>query len=192
MGSDHRHGDFEALLRPHLDSLYRMAYRFTGHSEDAEDLVQELLLHLYRSSQDLAQIAALRPWLKRSLYHLFVDQWRRRQRTPFGHLYSEPWEALFENAASTAAPERDIQAAELRHQVLHALYGLGKEHRALLVLHDMEGRELPELADLLHLPLGTLKSRLFRARRKLREALGNGNPAAGSGVIRNEVSEYEL
>lgn len=192
MGNDYRNGEFEALVRPHLDSVYRLAYRFTGHREDAEDLVQELLLHLYRGPQNLAQIAALRPWLKRSLYHLFVDQWRRRQRTPFGHLHNEPWEALFENAVSTAAPERDTQAAELRHQVLHALYALGKEHRALLVLHDMEGRELPELADLLHLPLGTLKSRLFRARRKLRKALDNGNPAAGSGVIRDEVSEYEL
>ncbi|MGH8378881.1 MAG: sigma factor-like helix-turn-helix DNA-binding protein, partial [Gammaproteobacteria bacterium] len=100
--------------------------------------------------------------------------------------------ALFENEAGTAAPERDTQAMELHHQVLRALYGLGKEHRALLVLHDMEGRELPELAGLLQLPLGTLKSRLFRARRKLREALVNGNPAAGSGVMNSEVSEYEL
>lgn len=192
MGNDYRNGEFEALVRPHLDSIYRLAYRFTGHREDAEDLVQELLLHLYRGPQDLAQIAALRPWLKRALYHLFVDQWRRRRRTPFGHLHDEPWEALFENAAGAAGPDRDTQAAQLRRRVLHALYGLDKKHRALLVLHDMEGRELPELAELLQLPLGTLKSRLFRARRKLREALGSGNPAAGSGVMNSEVSEYEL
>lgn len=192
MGNDNRRVEFEALVRPHLDGLYRLAYRFTGGREDAEDLVQELMVRLYRKHRDLAQVDALQPWLLRALHNLFVDQWRHRRRTPFGHLYPEPWEALFENEAAPGTPEQAAQAAGLRRQVLDALYSLGQEHRALLVLHDIEGRGLPELAETLNLPLGTLKSRLFRARRKLRTVLGDRNPLTGPDVVTSEVSQNEL
>lgn len=192
MNNDYRRREFATLVRPHLDSLYRLAYRFTGHSEDAEDLVQELMLHLYRGHQDLAGVGALKPWLTRALYNLFVDQWRHRQRTPLGHLHPEPWESMFENEAAPTAPEQAVQDADTRRHVLTVLYGLSREHRALLVLHDMEGRELPELAELLRVPLGTLKSRLSRARHKLREALSDWNPAADSSVIRDKAPEHEL
>ncbi len=191
-GDDNHRVEFEALVRPHLDGLYRLAYRLTGHNQDAEDLVQELMMRLYRSPHDLAQVASPGPWLVKALHNLFVDQWRHRRRTPFGHLHHEPWEALFENEAGIQAPEQEAHAADLRRQVLAALYSLRKEHRALLVLHDVEGRSLPELADVLHLPLGTLKSRLFRARRKLRAALGDRNPLTRSDVIADEVSQYGL
>lgn len=191
MGNDTQRAEFETLVRPHLNGLYRLAFRFTGHSQDAEDLVQELLIRLYRGSQDLAQVGALRPWLVRALHNLFVDLWRHKRRTPFGHLHPESWDTLFENEAGTQTPERETQAAELRSRVVAALYSLSQEHRALLVLHDMEGHNLPELADTLRLPLGTLKSRLFRARRKLREALAERNPSAEADVIADEVSQHE-
>lgn len=184
--------EFAARVRPHLEALYRLAYRLTGRSEDAEDLLQELLLRLYRNPGELARVEALRPWLVRSLHNLFVDQWRRWRRSPFGHLHPEPWEELLVNRPGGDPPDQQAQAAELRRAVLAALYRLSKEHRALLVLHDMEGRTLPELAELLHLPLGTLKSRLFRARRKLRRALEARNPLAHSGVETKEDSGYEL
>jgi RNA polymerase sigma-70 factor (ECF subfamily) len=192
MGNDKRRQEFEALVRPHLDGLYRRAYRFTGHSQDAEDLVQELLLRLYRGPQDLRRIKELRPWLLRALHNLFVDQWRHRGRTPWGHLHPAPWDELLANEAEGGNPEQDAHTVELRRQVLAALYRLSRKHRALLVLHDMEGRSLPELAELLHLPLGTLKSRLFRARRKLRAALDDRNLSTPADVISNEAPAYEL
>ena len=178
-----RRAEFEALVRPHLEWLYRLAYRYTAQAQDAEDLVQELLVRLYRNPEQLAELNAPRPWLTRSLYNLFIDQWRHRRRTPFGHLHQEPWEALFLDQAGGATPESELQSAGLRRLVLEALYRLDAEHRALLVLHDVEGHTLPELADTLGLPLGTLKSRLFRARRKLRRQLGGGNPLEQTDVI---------
>ena len=192
MGNDTRRQEFEALVRPHLDALYRLAYRFTGQSHDAEDLVQELMLHLYRGPQDLSGIGELRPWLLRALHNLFIDQWRHRRRTPLGHLHPEPWDELLSNEAAGSTPERDIYTAELQRKVLAALYRLHKRHRALLVLHDMEGRSLPELAGLLQLPLGTLKSRLFRARRQLRAALGERNLSVLLDVLPSEASSHEL
>ena len=191
-GNDDRRVEFEALVRPHLGVLYRLAYRFTGHSQDAEDLVQELMVRLYRSPRNLAAMPTLRPWLVRVLHNLFVDQWRHRLHTPFGHLHPEPWDGLFENIAGVPSPEQEAHVADLRQQVLAALYSLSNEHRALLVLHDVEGRSLPELTDVLHLPLGTLKSRLFRARRKLRTALSERNPSARPDVVADEVSQYGL
>lgn len=192
MGNDERAGKFDALVRPHLGGLYRLAYRLTGHSEDAEDLVQELMVRLYRGGQDLDQVDALRPWLLRALHNLYIDAWRRKRRTPFGYLHPQPWEDLLENTPGGASPELAARTTAMRRQVLDALYSLGKEHRALLVLHDMEGRSLPELAGLLKLPIGTLKSRLFRARRKMRLALESRNHLALSDVITDEASEYGL
>ena len=180
---DRRRAEFEALVRPHLEWLYRMAYRYTAQTQDAEDLVQELLARLYRNPEDLTRLSDLRPWLTRTLYNLFVDQWRHRRRTPFGHLHSEPWEALFAEEGGGDTPESELQSAGQRRLVLEALYRVDEEHRALLVLHDVEGHTLPELTETLGLPLGTLKSRLFRARRKLRRQLGGGNPLAETDVI---------
>lgn len=193
-GSDKNRARFEALVRPHLDLLYRLAYRFTGQSADAEDLVQELMIRLYRNPQELAQIEVLRPWLVRALHNLFIDHWRHQRRTPFGYLHPEPWEELFADTEGGDTPENEAQARDRRTHVLKALYGLSHEHRALLVMHDMEGRELPELAEVLQVPLGTLKSRLFRARRKLRDVLGEWNPLDDTDVIAGEaeVSQYGL
>lgn len=179
--------EFEAQVRPHLAWLYRLAYRFTGHREDAEDLVQELLVRLYRHPSELARLESPRPWLTRALHNLFVDQWRHRQRTPLGHLHPDPWDDLFVDEADSGTPEKALQLAGVRRDILAALYRLEPEHRALVVMHDMEGRSLSELAETLDLPLGTLKSRLFRARRKLRRLLGGGNPLGETDVIVAEV-----
>lgn len=170
-------------MRPHLEWLYRLAYRYTGQTQEAEDLVQDLLVRLYRNPRHLAEVDAPRPWLIRALHNLFIDQWRHRRRTPFGHLHPEPWDTLFVDEGGGVTPEDELQSAGLRRLVLEALQRLDAQHRALLVLHDVEGHTLPELADTLRLPLGTLKSRLFRARRKLRRQLGGGNPLDETDVV---------
>lgn len=187
MTPDSRHAEFEALVRPHLTWLYRQAHRYTGHREDAEDLVQELLARLYRDPGKLSQMAAPRAWLTKVLHNLYVDQWRHRRRTPLGHLHPEPWDALLEKKSAEDAPEDAASAAELRQDIIAALYTLGREQRALLVLHDVEGHGLQELSEALDVPVGTLKSRLFRARRTLRERLSEGNHLAAPDVIMAEV-----
>ncbi|MFQ5488882.1 MAG: RNA polymerase sigma factor, partial [Gammaproteobacteria bacterium] len=68
---------FERLLRPHLEQLYRLAYRFTGNATDAEDLVQDLLIKIYPRREELKQVEKLRPWLARVMYNLFIDHKRR-------------------------------------------------------------------------------------------------------------------
>ncbi len=185
-----RQARFEARVGPHLGSLYRTAYRLSGHPQDAEDLVQELLLRLYRKSEQLGQLDNLHSWLNRALHNLFVDQWRRGRHTPLRNLYQVPWDELLQDQDSQEDdPERLAHTEAVRDRILAALYTLGREQRAILVLHDMEGHTMNELCGLLDLPLGTVKSRLFRARRRLRTLLEEGNLSQGIGVLLHEASE---
>jgi RNA polymerase sigma-70 factor (ECF subfamily) len=162
---------FEALLRPHVDYLYRLAWRFTGNRADAEDLVQDLLLKLYPRTDELAAVEALRPWLARVLYRQFVDRVRSRDRRP-GLDPALADDAVLERLPSEAeGPEARAERARWQERILAALQQLNPEQRAVVAMHDVEGYTLEELETILDTPLGTLKSRLHRARRRLRELL---------------------
>lgn len=178
---------FEDLLRPHVAFLYRLAWRFTGSAADAEDLVQDVLLKLYPRSAELAGIEQLRPWLARVLYRQYVDDLRRRARSPVSALADggegegDPLDAV---AAVEIGPDGHAERGEWRDRILAALGQLNPEQRAVVAMHDVEGYSLEELEPILQVPLGTLKSRLHRARRRLRALLGMEPFAAGERVKR--------
>lgn len=162
---------FDALVSPHLVRLYRLAYRFTGAPEDAEDLVQALLVKLIPQQQKLAQVEQLGPWLARSLYHLYVDQLRRRSISPLDLGDGDGGEALEALATEPTAPEDAVEQLLTQERVAAAVAQLPDEQRMLIAWHDIEGYTLEELADRHHIPIGTLKSRLHRARARLRRML---------------------
>ena len=167
--------DFESLLRPQFDYLYRIAYRFTGNKADAQDLVQELLIKLYPRAKELGKVSSLRPWLVRVLYRLFLDSERKQMRSPLRLVKSKdafntenPLDQLH---GSEPDPEQYTQQRNLAEHIQQALGRLSKDQRAVITLHDIEGYRLNELEALLEVPLGTLKSRLHRARANLKEIL---------------------
>lgn len=170
-----RDSDFERLVRPHLERLYRLAWRFTQSSEDAEDLVQALLLKLLPQAARLAEIEQPGPWLARSLYYLYIDQLRQQRRADAGlgtRIHDESvLEAVVDEACES--PEQATERARLNRRLEAALATLSPEHRALVALHDIEGHTLEELARMLDVPIGTLKSRLHRARANLRWLLSD-------------------
>lgn len=167
--------DFEALVGPHVDHLYRMAYRFTGRQEEAEDLVQDLLVKLYPRVEELNRVEQLRPWLTRVLYNQFVDQHRKSSRLRLWGSGDDPEDNRgdpFDRLPSEDPdPEATTQERFTRAQLEGALAKLSGEHRAVLALHDMEGYTLVEMASILEVPTGTLKSRLHRARARIRDLL---------------------
>jgi len=165
----HRERDeFEQLLIPHMEHLVRLAYRFTGNNADAEDLVQELLIQLYARKTDLKPVGHLRSWLVRGLYYRYVDSVRSAVRDPLKVLEDEEVDALIDpKSSSERAADNDIQAFRLDQ----AMAQLNPDQKALMSLHDMEGYTLAELETLLETPIGTLKSRLHRARKMLRKAM---------------------
>lgn len=171
---------FEAITRPHLDRLYRLAYRFTGSRHDAEDLVQSLLVKLVTQEARLAAVDLPGPWMARALYHLYVDHTRRRSRTEAA-LGQPVTDTDFIDGLADEVAESPEQAAErqlLRRRLRAALAQLPVEQRALIAWHDMEGYTLDELALALDVPLGTLKSRLHRGRASLRRHLMEPSAAA--------------
>jgi RNA polymerase sigma factor (sigma-70 family) len=167
----HKAYRFERQIRPHLDRLHRYASRLTGHVDDAEDLVQDLLLSLYRKDIDLDRLENSATWLLKSLYYQFIDFTRKQKRNP-GLPNLETLETLLDGLPDehTRAEQLAEQAA-LQQQLRSALTSLNPEQRALVVLHDMEGFALSELATILDTPIGTLKSRLHRARNTLRQQI---------------------
>jgi RNA polymerase sigma factor (sigma-70 family) len=169
--------EFAQLMREHVPTLYRSAYRWTGAADRAEDLVQQLLVRLYPRLAELRELDRLRPWVLRVMYRIFVDELRRERASPvqFG---ADP-AAAAETASSEDEPWLDpgpgpAELAErqlTQERLVRAWERLGEEHRVVLSLHDIEDYTLPELAEIMDIPLGTLKSRLHRARARLRELL---------------------
>jgi len=151
-----------------MDALRRLALRLTGSQEDADDLVQEFLSHLYPKAGAVLAVEQPRPWLMRVLYRLFVDRWRRRRADPVSDQPIEPDSQLSEAIDTPDAVFERRLTAERLQDLLDALPDVQRE---LLILHDVEGYTLPEVAETLAVPLGTLKSRLHRARERLRIAL---------------------
>lgn len=159
---------FEQQIRPHLGALHRYASRLTGQADDAEDLVQDLLLSLYRKDINLDALENTATWLLKSLYHQFIDFTRKQKRNPGVPNPESPDARMNELADENTRAEHLAEHSALQRQIKQALAQLNPEQRALVVLHDMEGFALSELEQILDNPLGTLKSRLHRARQAMR------------------------
>ena len=170
---------FEALIRPHLRELYTYAWRLCGNRERAEDVVQDLVTRLYQSRARLDEVDRLRPWLYKSLFRQYLNSRRSESRSPFGYLeHDEDVLDGLEDEHNTpeALTERHLQRAELNR----ALHTLSPEFRDVLVMHDIEGFAVAEVAEILDIPVGTVKSRIHRARNSLRRKLIHGTLHDGS------------
>lgn len=161
---------FEGLVRPHIQYLYRLAYRFCGNQEDAEDLVQDLLVKLYPRQSELEQVEKLRPWLVTTLYRMFVDNTRKKARSPLELVDDET--VFYGTTDNEEHTPDDVLAEDQRIDRIQAAFSrLSEEHRVILTLHDVEGYRLLELESMLGVPVGTLKSRIHRARSRMRDLL---------------------
>jgi RNA polymerase sigma-70 factor (ECF subfamily) len=161
--------DDEAL--PHLDALYRVALRLTGDPARAEDLVQDTMLKAYRSWRQYRPGTNAKGWLLTILRNTFINDYRRRKLEPVAmDLEAAEPHAIFRDAAE-ADPEGAFFAQIVDRKVIEAIDALPTEFREVLVLSDVEGLSYAEIAETLQVPVGTVKSRLFRARRQLQVAL---------------------
>ncbi|CAN5732716.1 RNA polymerase sigma factor SigR [soil metagenome] len=161
--------DDEAL--PHLDALYRVALRLTGEAAQAEDLVQDTMLKAYRSWRQYRPGTNAKGWLLTILRNTFINSYRRRKLEPVAMDLEliEP-HALY-RAVESADPEGSFFGRLVDEKVLEAVDALPPDFREVLVLSDMEGMRYAEIAEALQVPVGTVKSRLFRARRLLQAQL---------------------
>jgi RNA polymerase sigma-70 factor (ECF subfamily) len=166
-----RRASFEREALVHLDTLYRVALRLSGNAADAEDLVQETVLRAYRSWDRYTPGTNAKGWLLTILRHLFINEYRRKRRHPETVNVDtiEPF-AVFEDIQ-----EEDPQGAFFDRivddEVLRAVDELPEAFREAVTLSDVEGLSYEEIAKVLEVPVGTVKSRLFRGRRLLQAKL---------------------
>ena len=175
-----RQHQFTQLLRPHIDLMYRMAYRWSRSEQDAEDIVQDVLIRLADRVEEMQGIEQLRPWLLKCVYRRFVDAHRSQSSSPISTdsaLYSSANddEEGYQSVTQSFADSHDDFAQMLESDALaSALESLEDAHREVILLHDLEGYSASEVADIIKEKIGTVKSRLHRAREKLKNILING------------------
>ena len=158
---------FDALVRLHVPVMYRFAFRLLRDRADAEDLVQEVLAKLYPRTGEMAEVVDLRPWLLRVVYHQFVDVLRKRRRS----VASVSDMNYLEVPDLAQAPDQHFEVSQTADRVRGAVARLSRDQQVLVGLHLIEGHTLEEVAQVLDVPLGTLKSRLHRTRAQLKKML---------------------
>ena len=164
---------WEDVVRQHSARVYRLALRLTGNPHDAEDLTQEVFVRVFRSLSDYVP-GTFEGWLHRITTNLFLDQARRRRRVRFDALTDEAAARLPD---AGPGPERAFEGAHLDLDVQAALERLSPAFRAVVVLADLEGLSYEEVGQALGLKMGTVRSRLHRARAQLRRHLEHRAPA---------------
>lgn len=170
--------EFEATVLPLRDELRKAALRLTKSKESAEDLVQETLVHAFQGFSQFKLGTNLRAWLMRIMLNLFISQYRHQQRSvPMVSLEGlleelevneECNELLTDEAVS---PEEIVMSRVMDEEVAKALQNLPEPFREVVILCDLEGFSYAETAKALGIPIGTVRSRLSRAREMLRQTL---------------------
>lgn len=157
---------WEEVARDHGRFIYTVARRLTGDDADAQDLTQEVLVRVERGLRTYRP-GSLRGWLGRICTNAFLDETRRRKRRPVEALPNDPERVL------EGAPGADdaLAAVSLPDHLHEALARLAEEYRVAVVLCDLVGLSYDEIAETVEVPVGTIRSRIHRGRRVLREDL---------------------
>lgn len=170
--------DFEAGVVAQLDSLYRTALRLTNNPQEAEDLVQETMLKAFRFSQTYQRGTNLRAWLFRILNTSAINRYRKQAAHPTPTALPEGEDFyLYNRIKDLSGQELNLGAEEevlskyLDEDVYKALNELPPNFRMAIILADIEGLSYKEIAEALQIPIGTVMSRISRARRQLQHSL---------------------
>lgn len=176
--------DFEAVMLPYLDALYRTALGMTRNPSDADDLVQETYLRAYQFYDSFEGGTNARAWLFRILTNLYINSYRRRAREPERVSYEEMedfylYNRLSEEQASgsggtgsgMASPEDEVLRRVQAEAIRQAVEELPDEYRDTVILADLNEFSYQEISEMLDVPIGTVRSRLSRGRRLVQRAL---------------------
>ena len=163
---------FEELILKHEKIVYNLALRMLNHSEDARDISQEVFLKAYRSLSNFDERSAFSTWLYRITHNTCIDEMRKRKgKQTYSleeDLESEDGSMQRQVADEGDTPEESLMRKEEKSEILQALDTLSEEHKAAIILRDVKGLSYEEIAEIQNLSLGTVKSRINRARNQLK------------------------
>jgi RNA polymerase sigma factor (sigma-70 family) len=167
------HGAWETIVRQYNSRIYNLAYRFTGKFDEAEDLTQEIFLKVYRTLNTYRpESGALVTWMVRVGRNHIIDHYRKfkTERSQTDSLEVE-YDKAEENPDRFINPAEALEKRELSERVHHTLLRLSEELRDAVILRDLEEFTYEEIADMLKVPVGTVKSRINRGRAELARLL---------------------
>lgn len=159
---------------PHVDSMYNFAYRLTFEEDDAKDLVQETYLKAFRFIDSFERGTNAKAWLFRILKNSFINDFRKKSKQPSKVDYNEV-ESYYNSDNVDEAITTDLRVETVQHmigdEITNALNALDVDFRTVIILCDLEGFTYEEMAKILDIPIGTVRSRLHRARNLLKDKL---------------------
>jgi RNA polymerase sigma-70 factor (ECF subfamily) len=159
---------------PHINSMYNFGYRLTLERDDAKDLVQDTYLKAYRFIESFQKGTNAKAWLFRILKNSFINDYRKKSKEPNKVDYQEV-EAYYNSEEVDRQITPDLRVESLKDmigdEISNALNALDVDFRTVIILCDLEGFKYEEMAKILDIPIGTVRSRLHRARNLLKEKL---------------------
>jgi RNA polymerase sigma-70 factor (ECF subfamily) len=165
---------FNNEFMPHINSMYNFAYRLTLDADDAKDLVQDTYLKAFRFIDSFQQGTNAKAWLFRILKNSFINDYRKKSKEPSKVDYQEV-ETFYnsEDVDRQITPDLRVEALQdmIGDEISIALNSLEVDFRTVIILCDLEGFKYEEMAKILDIPIGTVRSRLHRARNLLKEKL---------------------
>jgi RNA polymerase sigma-70 factor (ECF subfamily) len=163
---------FGQLVRRYQDRLFNTMFRLVDNAEDAQDVVQEAFLSAYQSLDSFKGHSEFFTWLYRIAYNTAISL-KRKQRVTLSLSAGGAGEGNHEplDESDLTRPGQGLERAEEERRIQAALNRLSPEHRMVLILKDMEGQKYEAMAEILQVPIGTIRSRLHRARSELRAIL---------------------
>jgi RNA polymerase sigma-70 factor (ECF subfamily) len=165
---------FEKEALPHTELLYNYALRMTNNPEDAHDLLQETFLKAYRFWDKYEQGTNIRAWLFRIMKNSYINRYRKETKEPQSVAYEEV-EGFYSSIRHDSVPPNDLQENVLGNllddDVASAVADLPEDFRTVVILCDIESLSYEEIAEFVDIPLGTVRSRLHRGRKLLRDRL---------------------
>ena len=166
---------FDELVERYHKQAYNIAYRMTGNHADAEDLTQEAFIRAFRFFAQYKRELPFDSWLYKIMSNVFVDTLRRRPKVQIRSLdapiATEDGEALLEIADTSDGPEETVLSREMDSRVQLALSSIPEDFRLAVIYADIEGLSYEEIADAMNCSIGTVRSRLHRGRKLLRDRL---------------------
>lgn len=169
-----RDEQFLKVFLPLINSLYNFAYRLSLDEDDANDLVQDTYLKAYRFYESFEQGTNAKAWLFRILKNSFINEYRRKTKEPNKVDYQEV-ESFYNSEEADTKHTTDLRVETVQEligdEVANALNALEVDFRTVIILCDLEGFTYEEMAKILNIPIGTVRSRLHRARMLLKEKL---------------------
>jgi RNA polymerase sigma-70 factor (ECF subfamily) len=188
-----KHRVFDKEFMPHIDSMYNFAFRLTNDEDDANDLVQDTYLKAFRFINSFSQGTNAKAWLFRILKNSFINDFRKKSK--------EPAKVDYQDVETTYNSEEDAetnQTVDLRvesvqdligDEIANALNALPVDFRTVIILCDVEGFTYEEMAKILDIPIGTVRSRLHRARMLLKDKLKSYAKSLGYDVNADSMAD---